>query len=373
MNTAFSDEEEAFRAEVVEFLADYRDLDAFYLQGHKWERVKALFRAMGERGWLSLGWPVEAGGGGKPLTWEYILWDEVAYVRAARNPLASGIVAKTIARYGTEAQRARWLPSIKSGDAHFSLAYSEPEAGSDLASVRCRAQKRGDVYVVTGQKCWQSYAQDMDYLWTLVRTGSQDQRGRALSLLIVDKAATGVTVSPLPTLDGDQLNEVHFDAVEVPVGNRIGPEHGAWSIMGEALADERHVQFAPKRVRRDFEDVVEWVRGQGMDADPAVRRSLADLAVQVFEAEVSGLRVLDAMLRGHSGVVEAASNKLFHTIVCQHIARAALDFGGPDALVEGGRLGTLWRQSMWETIGGGTSEIMRGMVAKQALGLGGRS
>jgi alkylation response protein AidB-like acyl-CoA dehydrogenase len=373
MNFAFSAEEEAFRAEVVAFLEDYRDLDAFYLQGHKWERVKALFRAMGERGWLSLGWPVEAGGAGRPITWEYILWDEVAYARAARNPLASGIVAKTIARYGTEAQRRTWLPPIQSGDAHFSLAYSEPEAGSDLASVRCRAERRGDVYVVTGQKCWQSYAQDMDYLWTLVRTGPQEERGRALSLLIIDKTLPGVTVSPLPTLDGDQLNEVHFDAVEVPVDRRIGPEHGAWSIMAEALADERHVQFAPKRVLRDFEDVALWVRAEGLDADPGVRAGLAGLGVQVLEAQVSGLRVLDAMLRGHSGVVEAAANKVFHTVVCQRIARTALDLGGPEALVEGCRLGTLWRQSMWETIGGGTSEIMRGIVAKQALGLGGRS
>ena len=101
MNVGFSAAEEAFRAEVVAFLDDYRDLDGFFLQGHKWERVRALFRAMGERGWLSLGWPVASGGGGKPLSYEYILWDEVAYARAARNPLASGIVAKTIARWFT--------------------------------------------------------------------------------------------------------------------------------------------------------------------------------------------------------------------------------------------------------------------------------
>ncbi|TDJ11533.1 MAG: hypothetical protein E2O66_09250, partial [Deltaproteobacteria bacterium] len=160
---SFSREEEAFRAEVIEFLADYRDLDAFFLQGHKWDRVHGLFRAMGAKGWLSLAWPKEAGGTGAPLSYEYILWDEVAYARAARNPLASGIVAKTIARYGTGEQQKQWLPPIRSGDLHFSLGYSEPEAGSDLASVRCRAERSGDRYVIHGQKCWQSYAQDMDY------------------------------------------------------------------------------------------------------------------------------------------------------------------------------------------------------------------
>ncbi len=372
MNFRFAPEEEAFRAEVVAFLEDYRDLDAFFCQGHKWAQVRALFRAMGERGWLSLGWPVEAGGSGRPLTFEYILWDEVGYARAARNPLASGIVAKTIARYGSDAQKQRWLPPIRTGDLHFSLGYSEPEAGSDLASVRCRAERRGDVYVVTGQKCWQSYAQDMDCLWLLCRTGTQESRGRGLSLLIVDLEAPGVAVGALPTLDGDQLNEVHLEGVEVPVSQRIGPEDGAWTIMAQALADERHIQFPPKRVRRDFEEMVEWIRDRGLAHEPSVRRALADLAVQVFEVEMHGLRVLDTMLRGRPGVVEAAANKVFQSEVCQRIARAAFDFGGPEALADSARVNTLWRQSLWETIGGGTSEVMRGVVAKQGLGLGGR-
>ena len=256
---------------------------------------------------------------------------------------------------------------------HFSLAYSEPEAGSDLAAVRCRAERRGDTYVVNGQKCWQSYAQDMDFLWTLVRTGSQESRGRGLSLLIIDKHTPGVTVNPLPTLDGDQLNEVFFDDVEVPAAQRIGPEDGAWKIMGEALADERHVQFPPGRVRRDLEEVITWTREHGLVDDPRVLAVLADLGVRVAEAEASALRVLDAMLRGSGGAVEAAANKVVHTLVCQEIARAALDFGGPEALVSGQRVELLWRQSLWETIGGGTTEVMRGVVAKQALGLGGRT
>jgi alkylation response protein AidB-like acyl-CoA dehydrogenase len=372
MNVDFSREEEAFRAEVVDFLSDYRDLDAFFLQGHKWQRVKALFAAMGERGWLSLGWPKAAGGSGLPITYEYILWDEVAYARAARNPLASGIVAKTIARYGSAEQIERWLPPIRTGELHFSLGYSEPEAGSDLASVRCRAEREGDRYIVNGQKCWQSYAQDADQLWLLCRTGTQESRGRGLTLLIVDLAAEGVRVNPLPTLDGDQLNEVFLDAVEVPIANRIGAENGAWAIMGEALADERHIQFPPKRVRRDLEEVIEWARVQGIEGDAWVRRVLSDLAVQVLEVEMHGLRVLDAMQHGRPGVVEAAANKVVHTIVCQNIARAVVEFGGPEALVGGERTELLWRQSIWETIGGGTSEVMRGVVAKQGLGLSGR-
>jgi alkylation response protein AidB-like acyl-CoA dehydrogenase len=125
-------------------------------------------------------------------------------------------------------------------------------------------------------------------------------------------------------------------------------------------------------VRRDLEEVVAWVRGAGLERDPLVRRALSDLAVQVREVEMHGLRVLDAMQKGRPAAVEAAANKVAHTVVCQNIARTALDLGGPAALLEGSRLELLWRQSMWETIGGGTSEVMLGVVARQGLGLGGR-
>ena len=376
MNFRFSAEDEAFRAEVREFLTPYRDLDGFFQQGHKWPAVRALFCAMGERGWLSLSWPRELGGLARGPVHEYILWDEVAYARAARNPLSAGIVARTIIRHGSDEQKSRWLPMIKSGEIHFSLAYSEPEAGSDLAALCCRAERSDDHYSVSGQKCWQSYAQDMDYLWLLCRTGTQESRGAGLTLLIVDIEAAGVRVAPLPTLDGDQLNEVHLDAVQVPVANRVGPENGAWKIMSEALADERHIQFPPGRVRRDLEEVIAWSKQQGLADDPVVRRTLADLAVEVLEIEMHGLLVLDAMQKNTGGGVEAvalaAANKVVHTLVCQKIARAALDFGGVEALVDGSRPELLWRQSMWETIGGGTSEVMRSVVAKQALGLSGR-
>lgn len=373
MRFAFSPEEERFRDEVALFLADWRDLDAFFLQGHHWPRVRELFRALGARGWLSLGWPAAAGGAARPPSYEYLLWDEVAYARAARTPLASGIVAKTIARHGSDAQGRRWLPPIRSGELHFSLAYSEPEAGSDLASVRCRAERRGDVYVVRGQKCWQSYARDMDCLWLLCRTGSQESRGAGLSLLIVERTAPGVDVRPIPTLDGDQLYEVHFEDALVPAAQRIGPENGAWAILAAALADERHVQFPPGRVRRDLEEVIAFAQGRGLAEDPLTRRTLADLAVRAAEVEMHALRVLDAMQRGRDAAALAAANKVAHTVACQEIARAALDFGGPEALVHGSRVELLWRQSLWETIGGGTSEVMRGVVARQGLGLGGRS
>ncbi len=371
MNTQLSKEELGFQAEVREFLQDYRDLDGFYGQGHKWPAVRALFCAMAEKNWLALSWPKHFGGMAKGPVFEFILWNEVAYAGAARNPLASGIVAQTLIRYGTALQQETWLARIRSGEIHFSLCYSEPEAGSDLASLRVRADQNvsGSHYLLNGQKCWQSYAQDMDYLWVLARTGSQDSRGRGLSLFICDKHAAGVLVSPLPTLDGDQLNEVYFDQVEIPLAQRVGEENSAWPIIAEALADERHIQFPPGRVRRDLEDMVAWLNINQLGKNPLVRQRMTELTVQVMETEILGLKVLEAMVQGRNATVDAAMNKIMHTTTCQAIARAVLDLGGPEALVSGNRPERLWRQSITETIGGGTSEIMRSVVSRQLLGL----
>jgi alkylation response protein AidB-like acyl-CoA dehydrogenase len=359
-----------FRAEVRAFLEPYRSLDGFMQQGKYWPQVRAFFRAMADRNYLALTWPKEHGGLGRGLYDEFVLWDEVAYARAARNPLSSGIVAKTLIRHGDDAQRARWLPPIRSGDIHFSIAYSEPEAGSDLAALRTRAVRHHDRYVINGQKCWQSYAQDMDYLWLLARTGADDSRGKGLSLFIVDKQAPGVTVRPLPTMDGEQLNEIFFDDVEISSAQRVGPENGAWQIMNAALADERHIQFPPARVRRDYEDVATFLRQNGALSTPQARARLAELAADVMDVEVLALAVVEAMAHGESGVLEAAVNKLAHTEACQRIVRAAFDLGG-EAALRSPLLSLLWGVSTYETIGGGTSEIMRSIVAKRALGLTG--
>ncbi len=360
--------QQAFRREVRDFLVPYRDLGGFMRQGQRWPDVRAFFCAMAARGYLALTWPVAHGGLGRSAYEEFVLWDEVAYARAARNPLGAGIVAKTLMRHGTDAQKATWLPRIRTGEVHFCIAYSEPEAGSDLAALRTRADRAGDGYVIQGQKCWQSYAQDMDYLWLLARTGPEGSRGRGLSLFIIDKAARGVRVRPIPTMDGEQLNEIFFDDVAVSCKRRVGDENGAWQIMHASLADERHLQFPPARVRRELEDVVAFARRIGVLARPAVQERLSELAIRVLEVEVLALSVVSAMQRGQSGALEAAVNKVAHTEVCQQIVRAAFDFGGTEALVDP-ELGLLWGVSMVETLGGGTSEIMRSIVAKHALGL----
>lgn len=370
MNPHFPPEVEAFRDEVREFLADYEDFGGFFLhEGEYEEGTRRLYQALGERNWLALAWPEEVGGLAKPPVYEFVLWDEMAYARAARPPLGSGIVAKTIIAYGSDDQKERFLPGLRSGEMFFSLGYSEPEAGSDLGGVRTRAVREGDEYVLTGEKRWTSGGHRADYLWVLCRTGALEDRARGLSLLIVDRRAPGVSISPIPALDGERFNEVRFDEVRVPVENRVGEENEAWSMMREALATERHVQFSPKRVQRDFEDLVSWARETGRDTDPVLQRRVADLAVRLAEVRALSLAMLEAVQDGRPAVLEAAGNKLAGTELCQDIARTALDFGAPDALVKGTMLEFLWLQSISETIGGGTSEIMRGVIARVGLGL----
>ncbi|MEV0084038.1 acyl-CoA dehydrogenase family protein [Saccharopolyspora sp. NPDC050642] len=370
MDFGFTPEEEAFRAEVLEFLDNYRDVNGYFHRGvNTPDGVRRVYRALGDRGWLSLSWPVEFGGAGRSPAYEFILWDEMAYARVARPPMGPGLVAKALMSHGTDEQRSRFLTELRRGRINFCLGYSEPDAGSDLATVRTRARRDRDEYVVDGAKCWTSNAHWSDYIWLLCRTGTQDSRSRGLSVLIVPLDSPGVSVSPIPTLDGGRLNEVRFDGVRVPVGNRVGDENEGWQVVSSALAVERHVQFPPKRLRRDLHDVVTGLEAAGALGDPVVRRRLAELAVRVAEVEALALALLGEVISGEPSAVPAAYHKLAGTVLAQDIARAGLEFGSAEALVKGTDAEFMWRQSILETIGGGTSEVMRGLIARQEFGL----
>jgi len=272
--------------------------------------------------------------------------------------------------HGTADQHERFLPGIRAGETGFALGYSEPEAGSDLAAVRTRATLDGETYVVTGEKRWTSDAHNSQYLWLLCRTGERAQRGRGLSLLILDLAAPGVTIRPIPTIDGHRLNEIFLDEVAVPVANRVGPEGGAWRLIRQALAVERHLQLLPGRVQRDFQDLLDRASQSGRMGSDLVRAQLAGLAVDVAEVESQALRTLGAMETGRDATVAAARVKLLGTTLTQRIARVAVDLGWPEAAVATDDLAFSWSQTVMETVAGGTSEIMRSLIARQALGLG---
>jgi alkylation response protein AidB-like acyl-CoA dehydrogenase len=368
MTIRFSDEEEAFREVVVSYIASLDGFEAFFDESDpiKWALCKQVLRELGTRNWLALSWPKAYGGEGLPPAYESILWDEFAYARVMRPPAGAGIVAKALIAAGTDEQRNRFLEPIRRGELQFILGYSEPEAGSDLTGLRTRAVKNGENYVLNGEKRWSNLAHMVDKFWVLCRTGTMESRARGLSVLIVDADSPGVTVSPIPVLDGGRLNEIRFSDVIVPVENRIGEENAGWAVVSEVLAVERHVKFGPLRAVRDLEEIRKWATTLDRDS-PEVHSRLRTLAARIAAAEALSMLLVGTVEDGRDSAVIAAAHKLYLSELCQEIARIVTSVGSPDALIYGTEVEFLWRQSILETIGGGTSEIMRGIVARKGL------
>ena len=333
-------------------------------------RTRALYRALGELGWLAIAWPQAFGGAGRPPVFEFILWDELAYARAARLDIGPTVVAKTLMRHGTAGQQNRFLPDLRFGRKGYALGYSEPEAGSDLPGLRVRAVRDGQSYRITGEKRWTSDAHHADYIWLLARTGTQDQRARGLSLFIVDADSPGISISPIPTLDGHPVNEVRFNAVEVALENRVGPENGAWPMMREALAEERHLQVLPGRIRRDLEDLAGWAEASGSLSDVELRVRLAEFRTGLHEVEAMAVSLVADDVDGDQRDVLAAAAKVVGTSLLQRIARTPIELGYDEQAIEGTLFEFLWRECVVETIGAGTTEMMLDIVSRRGLKLG---
>ncbi len=363
--------EVAFRDEVRAYLVSTApERDPLQIFRDRGPRTRALYGALGELGWLAIAWPPEFGGGGRPPVFEFILWDELAYARAARLDIGPTVVAKTLMRHGTRAQQDRFLPDLRLGLKGYALGYSEPEAGSDLPGLRVMAVRDGDRYRITGEKRWTSDAHHSDFIWLLARTGTSEQRARGLSLFIVEAHSPGISISPIPTLDGHQVNEVRFDTVEVPLANRIGPENGAWPMMREALAEERHLQVLPGRIRRDLEDLAAWAEASGSLTDPDLQLRLGEFRTGLHEVEAMAVSLVADELGGDERDVLAAAAKLVGTSLLQRIARTPIELGYDEQAIEGSLFEFLWRECVVETIGAGTTEMMLDIVSRRGLKLG---
>ena len=363
-------DELAFHDQVVEFCRHWESrVDALQYYRGRGTETRQVYEALGERGWLSLSWPEDDGGRGLPPIYDFLVWDTLAYHRLARPDIGSGLVAHGILLSGSPEQKARWLPGLAAGRLSFALGYSEPNAGSDLTNLATRATPHGDGYLVRGEKCWTSDAHTSDYLWALCRTGRSDDRSRGLTLLVIDLRAPGVTVQPIPTIDGHRLNQVFLDDVIVPMGNRVGSEGGAWSMIRAILAVERHLQLLPGRLRRDLEDLDTRLRPDGKSAGPAVDKALGDLWCRFRQVEASSIATVATMAGGGAGIAEAARTRLLGGVLAQEVARTGMELLGPEACVAGDTFSFLWKQSFMETIAGGSSEMMLNILARESLGL----
>jgi len=382
---AFKHEVETFLKETLpQSLADKVRCGA----GVTKQELAAWTRTLNARGWAAPHWPEAHGGTGWNLVQRHIF--DVA-CRQAHAPQLSGfgfnMVGPAIIRYGTQAQQAESLPKIRNADLWFCQGYSEPQAGSDLASLRTRADRDGDEYVVNGQKIWTSAAEDADWIFALVRTNFDVQQQKGISFLLIDMNSPGVSVAPLYAFNGKRLwNQVFFDNVRVPVSQRLGEEDRGWTVAKSLLGDERLLVSRVaenKRILRILRDVLAAQQARGIQLPAALAGEADALEIRLQALEMTSLRILteaDAgaeigaepsmlKLKG-SELVQAQDELLFriidHLALPQDTKDADHTRVGPDyaEYVASGRY-----HHLGYTIAGGSSEVQHNIIAKQVLGL----
>ncbi|MEZ5567163.1 MAG: acyl-CoA dehydrogenase family protein [Halioglobus sp.] len=392
MDTQFSQEDLAFRDKVRAFLADAWTDDLKAKVGTLATMRDGMIewqRKLNAQGWVAPNWPVEYGGTGWSVTQTFIFNSERAAAGAPDvMPFGVVMVAPVIIAYGTEEQKARFLPRILSSDDWWCQGYSEPGAGSDLASLKCRADRDGDEYVINGSKIWTTYAQYADWIFCLVRTDSSGRKQEGITFLLIDMKSPGVTVRPIDTIDGfHHLNEVFFDNVRVPVENRIGEEGKGWTYAKSLLVHERLSIAEVADSKRGLAEVRELARqetggGSSLLDDPAFASRLADTEIKLMAVEYMELRALAAIAEGNAPGPESSLLKLQGTEIQQAVQELRMDVAGYySGTLQGDltpqQLGhdyadsaqKLYFRGRASSIYGGSNEVQKNITAKFVLGL----
>jgi len=351
------------------------------------ELGKRLRARLAERGWLGASWPKEFGGLGMRPIFQYALVDELSYWNFPYGSLTTASIAPTIMAFGSEQQKAEYIPKILSGDVEFALGYSEPNAGSDLASLQTRAVRDGDEWVINGQKVWNSGAHKATHEWLAVRTDPQAPKHRGISVLIVPLTARGITIRPLWAMGynggWDRTNETFFDNVRVPANALVGEENRGWYIIQNALDLER-VAIGPNGpLRREFDLLVAQLAkvrtpgGGSALADPVVQCEIGQLQTEIRAAGAISLRNAMLIEQGMIPTKEASMVKVYASELRCRIASTGMNllrrFGllqlGNDDAPEDGYFEAHFRASPVARFGGGTNEIQRRIIATRGLGL----
>jgi alkylation response protein AidB-like acyl-CoA dehydrogenase len=337
--------------------------------------LRAWQRDLRAAGWVGVHWPEAHGGRGASAAQATIYHEELTRAGAPDLPGRVGLtlVGPTLMVHGTDDQRAAWLPRILTAEDVWCQLFSEPGAGSDLTGLRTRAERRGDVYVVTGQKVWSSHATFADWGIALVRTDPAEPGSRGISMLAVPMRADGVDVRPIRQITGEcEFNEVFLDEVQVPVDHRIGDEHGGWRVANTTLGNERGGSFIGKeQVRHELALEALWAAcaAAGRLADPLVRQHLARCWTDAELFRLHNARTLERLARGEDVGATASLVKLFWAGASQRLFATAVDVLGPDALLDESSWGRGLLSTRANSIMGGTSEIQRNIIGERLLGL----
>ena len=395
MDMRFSPEELAFRDEVREFIANNypQELKGARRGELSKDEILAWHRILYKKGWVAPHWPVEYGGTGWSITQRYI-WNE-ENARAETTPLLPfglSMVGPVIYTFGNEEQKKRFLPGILSGDDWWCQGYSEPGSGSDLASLRTKAVREGDHYIVNGGKTWTTLAQHADWMFCLVRTDPNAKQQEGISFLLIDMKTPGITVRTIITMDGShEVNEVFLEDVKVPAENLIGEENKGWTYAKFLLGNERSGIAGVARSKKAIERLKSLATAELVDGTPLMKtdefsRKVAEVEIDLSALEVTELRTLAAESKGRGPGPEASILKIKGTEIQQRITELAVEAVGNYALVQAPRLEVSGNEfvpgpegsqgvaqdyfNMRKTsIYGGSNEIQHNIIAKMVLGL----
>ncbi len=362
---------EALRVEVAEHNLE-----------HPGGEVAAFRRKLGAKGWFGLNWPAEYGGLGLGAVHLHLLMSEFEYWGVPGPDLTVTSIAPMIMRHGTEQNKQEFLPAIARGEMTCALGYSEPDAGTDLASLRTRAVRDGDEWVINGSKIWNSGAQRSTHEWLCVRTDPDAPRHRGISVIVVPVDSPGVRIRPLIAWSGYRTNEVFFDDVRVPVTNLIGEENHGWSYITGALDLERGALTNAGDLRRALDELQVLARTPRLDGsvpldNPAIRRRLAQAEADVEVAVLMGHEASSMLADGVIPTVEVSVEKVFSSELRQRIADLGIDVLGAEGLLAhrnpearaGGRFEKLYRFAPLMRFGGGTNEVLRDVIAQRGHGM----
>ena len=373
--------------EVREFLrnAVTPGLEAEYAE-HGLERiggeVSAFRRAVGAKGWFGLTWPEEFGGLGRGAMHQHLLMREFEYRGVPGPDLTVTSVAPMIIRHGTDQNKKEFLPPIARGELTCAVGYSEPDAGTDLASLRTRAVREGDEWVINGSKIWNSGAQRSTHEWLCVRTDPEARRHRGISVIIVPLDANGIEIRPLTAWSGYRTNEVSFHDVRVPHTNLIGEVNQGWTYITGALDLERGALTNAGDLRRALDELQALSRSPRRDGsvptdEPTCARRLTQAEADVDVATLMGLEAASLLDTGVIPTVQVSVEKVFTSELRQRIADLAIDVLGPDGLLAhrssgapaGGIFERLYRAAPLMRFGGGANEVLRDVIAQRGHGM----
>ncbi|MFF2732597.1 acyl-CoA dehydrogenase family protein [Streptomyces sp. NPDC058008] len=341
-------------------------------------RFREIVGRLGADGWLGIGWPTEYGGQGRSVEEQYVFFDEVQRAGLPFPFVTVNTVGPTLMRYGTEEQKKRFLPGILSGDTVFAIGYTEPGAGTDLASLSTRAVRDGDGFTVDGGKIFTSGANTADHVWLAARTDPDAAKHRGISILIVPTDATGFSWSPIHTVGGMVVTATYYDGVRVPATDVVGDVDGGWRLLTAQLNHERiGLAALGGRMIQLWEQALEWARDNGTLEQPWVRQEFARTHARLEAMRLMNWKMTDAVAHDRLTGADAGAAKTYGTETHIDVQRTLTQIlgaagrirpGSPGAALAG-QVEQLSRQGIVNTFGGGVNEVLRDMVAVQGLGL----